>query len=186
VGAPEFGMLRVATTQMAKHYHLPSGGGGTLTDARWVDVQMGAELLSTTLLPALCGTNLIQGMGLLGSMNAASLEVMVISNEIIKYVQRIKNGIRVRETASDINVFKEVGPLGNFLSTQHTLDNFRKEMWIPFIFERSTIMDGEKESNGHMKSNIKKVISEALAAHRPLNLPKNIDRQLDEIINREI
>jgi trimethylamine--corrinoid protein Co-methyltransferase len=183
VGAPEFGMLRVATTQMAKFYNLPSGGGGTLTDSKWLDAQMGAELLSTTLLPALCGTNLIQGMGLLGAMNAASLETMVIAGEIISYVQRIKKGIGVNEATADIGIFKEVGPLGNFLTTEHTLDNFRKEMWLPPGFDRSSITLGEDATSTAYKKHTKQTIREALAAHRPPSLPVDCDQKLDEIIH---
>jgi trimethylamine--corrinoid protein Co-methyltransferase len=182
VGAPEFGMLRVGTTQMAKFYNLPSGGGGTLTDSKWVDAQMGAELLSTSLLPMLCGTNLIQGMGLLGGMNSASLEAMAISSEIISYVLRIKKGIRVNEDTANIGIFKEVGPLGNFLTTQHTLDHFRKEMWTPSGFDRSSITVGEDKASSHFENHTKHAIREALAAHQPPDLPEDCSQRLDEII----
>ncbi|MGD2015939.1 MAG: trimethylamine methyltransferase family protein [Desulfobacterales bacterium] len=60
VGAPEFGMLRVGTTLMAKFYNLPSGGGGDI-DGFEMGGCLGAELLSTSLLPMLSGTNLIRG-----------------------------------------------------------------------------------------------------------------------------
>ena len=183
VGAPEFGMLRVGTTQMAKFYNLPSGGGGTLTDSKWADAQMGAELLSTSLLPMLCGTNLIQGMGLLGGMNSASLEAMAISSEIISYVKRIQRGIRVSEDTANIGIFKEVGPLGNFLTTQHTLDHFRKEMWTPSGFDRSSITVGEDKASSHFENYTKHAIREALAAHQPPELPEDCDKRLEEIIH---
>jgi trimethylamine--corrinoid protein Co-methyltransferase len=183
VGAPEFGMLRVATTQMAKFYNLPSGGGGTLTDSKWVDAQMGAELLSTALLPTLCGTNLIQGMGLLGGMNAASMETMVIANEITGYVRRIKNGIQVTEDTTSMDIFREVGPLGNFLTTQHTLENFQKEMWIPPGFDRSSVAAGEDETSAAYSKHIQDVIRDALATHRPPELPEDCSQRLDVIIS---
>ena len=185
VGSPEFGMLRVATTQLARFYNLPSGGGGTLTDAKWVDAQMGAELLSTSLLPALSGTNLVQGMGLLGSMNAASLEAMVVASEIIGYVQRIKQGIVVDDVTADIDILKEVGPLGNFLTTDHTFENFRKEMWIPNGFNRLPITTGEIGLHSDFKAHTRNRIREALAAHRPPGLPAGIEQKLDEIIHGE-
>ena len=43
VGAPEFGMLRVATTQMGKYYNLPTGGGANLSDSLILDHQLGVE-----------------------------------------------------------------------------------------------------------------------------------------------
>jgi len=185
VGAPEFGMLRVATTQMAKFYNLPSGGGGTLTDSKWVDAQMGAELLSTALLPALSGTNLIQGMGLLGGMNAASMETMVIANEITGYVRRIKEGIQVTEDTTRMDIFREVGPLGNFLTTQHTLEHFRKEMWVPPGFDRSSVTAGEDEASSAYNQHVQDVIRDALSEHRPPDMPEDCNQRLDEIISAE-
>ncbi len=36
-------MLRIGTTQMARYYGLPSGGGGILADTKSIDVQLGME-----------------------------------------------------------------------------------------------------------------------------------------------
>ncbi len=46
-GAPEFGLIRIATTQMAQFYDLPSGGGWILCDSKMLDVQMGYEKMAT-------------------------------------------------------------------------------------------------------------------------------------------
>ena len=182
VGCPEFGMLRVGTTQMAKFYNLPSGGGGTLTDSKWIDGQMGAELMSTALLPTLSGTNLIQGMGLLGSMNGASFEAMVISSEIINYIKRIKEGIRVDEDTTGTDIFREVGPLGNFLTTSHTFNHFKKEMWSPNGFDRSPIVVGKNETSSAFKALTKEKIAKSLSIHRPPDLPAECNQKLDDII----
>jgi trimethylamine--corrinoid protein Co-methyltransferase len=122
-------------------------------------------------------------MGLLGGMNSASLEAMAVSSEIISYVLRIKKGIRVNEDTANMGVFKEVGPLGNFLTTQHTLDHFRKEMWTPMGFDRSSIMVGEDDASSHFENHTKHAIREALAAHQPPDLPEDCDKRLDEIIH---
>jgi len=184
VGGPEFGLLRIATTQMAKFYNLPSGGGGTLTDSKLNDVQLGAEILSTTLLPALAGTNMIQGMGLLAGMNAVSFETLVIANEIIGYVKRILQGIQVNDATTDLSIFKEVGPRGTFIDTNHTFEYFRKEMWIPKLINRggalSEGLDPELNSFG---AHAKKAIVKALEKYTPPSLPEGINSRLKAIIN---
>jgi trimethylamine--corrinoid protein Co-methyltransferase len=109
-GGPEFGLLRVATTQMAKHYRLPSGGGGVLADSKLIDVQLGLEKLATALLPALAGTNMILGMGLLADENAFSLEALMIDHEITSYVARVLQGILVDDDIMDLSIFTELGP----------------------------------------------------------------------------
>jgi trimethylamine--corrinoid protein Co-methyltransferase len=184
VGGPEFGMLRIATTQMAKYYRLPSGGGGTLSDSKLNNAQLGMEKLSTTLLPALAGTNMIMGMGLLAEMNAASLETLMIDHEITAYVRRVLKGIEVADDTIDLTVFKDVGPRGCFIQTDHTYKHFRKEMWIPEITDRGGALSEDLDPGlWSLENRARKGLVEALQKHTPPNLPKDIDSKLDAIIH---
>ncbi len=185
VGGPEFGMLRIATTQLAKFYHLPSGGGGTLSDSKWNNTQLGMEKLSTTLLPALAGTNMIMGMGLLAEMNATSLETLMIDHEVVSYVRRILQGIEVNDETIAFEIFREVGPRGNFIQTEHTFKYFRKEMWIPEITDRGGSLSEDHDPRFiSMESRAKKALLEALQKHTPPSSSKDIDSRLDTIIHR--
>jgi trimethylamine--corrinoid protein Co-methyltransferase len=182
-GGPEFGMLRVGTTQMAKFYNLPSGGGGILADSKIIDVQMGMEKLGTAILPALAGTNMILGMGLFAEENTMSLEALMIDHEVAGYVQRVLRGILVNDYTTDISMFKKVGPGGTFIDRQHTLDNFKKEMWIPSITNRG-ILDTTVDPNmTGMQSNAKKMIKQSMKLYTPPSLPDDIDTKLEQIIH---
>ncbi|MBT4077430.1 MAG: hypothetical protein HOE78_12685, partial [Gammaproteobacteria bacterium] len=118
-GGPEFGMFRVCTTQLAKFYNLPSGGGGILADSRQIDPQLGMEKMSTSLLPALAGTNMLLGMGLFAEENSMSKEVLMIDNEIASYTRRVLQGVLVNDETTDLSLFKEVGPGGMFIDHKH-------------------------------------------------------------------
>ncbi len=182
-GGPEFGMLRVGTTQMAKYYNLPSGGGGILADAKMIDVQMGMEKLGTALLPALAGTNMILGMGLFAEENTMSQEALMIDHEVAGYVQRVLQGIRVNDYTTDLSLFKKVGPGGTFIDRRHTLENFRKEMWIPSITSRGMLETTADPNLTGMRSNAKKAIHRALESYVPPALPDDIDAKLEQIIH---
>jgi trimethylamine--corrinoid protein Co-methyltransferase len=183
-GGPEFGMLRIGTTQMAKYYNLPSGGGGILADSKLIDVQMGMEKLGTALLPALAGTNMILGMGLFAEENTMAQEILMVDHEVAGYTQRILRGILVNDDTTDLTLFKKVGPGGTFIDRRHTLENFRKEMWIPVITNRGSLETTTDPKLTGMRSQAKKAIKRALESYTPPALPDNIDARLEEIIQK--
>lgn len=181
-GGPEFGLLRTGTTQMAQFYGLPSGGGGILADSKLIDAQFGMEKLGTALFPALAGTNMILGMGLLADENAISLEALAIDNEITGWVSRALQGIRVTPETTDISVFEPVGPGGDFLQEKHTRDNYRQEMWIPNLMERGMLVQGVDPEQKGMRQKARSVIAGLMARYEPPTLPEGIDREFESII----
>lgn len=181
-GGPEFGLFRCATTQLARFYGLPSGGGGILTDSKIIDVQLGMEKMGTTLLPALGGTNMISGMGLLAEENAISLETLAVDHEVCHYVERILQGIRVSDDTTDLTIFEEVGPAGHFVDKRHTLDHFRKEMWLPRITNRKNLAMGKDPRINSMQSRAKEFVRTSLEEFSPPELPDDIGSRLDAII----
>lgn len=183
-GGPEFPLLRIGTTQMAKYYGLPSGGGGILADTKSIDVQLGMEKLGTGLLPALAETNMISGMGLFADENAISLETLIIDHEVTGWIRRASRGIEVTDETTDLSVFKEVGPGGDFISLDHTLENFKKEMWIPKIMDRGFLALDKDPEETTMRKRARKYFGKIMEKYYPPELPEDIDSKLDEIINK--
>ena len=183
-GGPEFGMLRTGTSQMAKYYGLPCGGGGILADTKSIDVQLGMEKLGTGLLPALADTNMIVGMGLFADENAISLETLVIDNEIAGWIKRVKKGIEVNDETLDLAVFKEVGPGGDFVRTKHTRNNFRKEMFLPNVMDRGFLaLDKDPEAKS-MRKRARNYFTKVMENYTPPELPDGIESKLDAIIEK--
>ena len=98
-------------------------------------------------------------------------------------IQMLAQGEIEHIDATSRRILHEVGPLGNFLTAQHTLDHFRKEMWFPTGFDRSSITVGEDKASSHFENHTKHAIREALAAHQPPELPIDCDKRLEEIIH---
>jgi trimethylamine--corrinoid protein Co-methyltransferase len=181
-GGPEFAMLRVATTQMAQYYHLPSGGGGMLTDSKFLDSQYGFEKLGTTLLPALAGCNIILGMGLTADQDALSLESLVIDQEITQWVDRVKRGILVDDQTLDLDIIEQVGPEGAFLEERHTLEHYRREMWIPRLCNRQPATHGADISTRTILHSTRKEVEKLLAAWTGPKLPEDVEARTEQII----
>jgi len=148
-GGPEYGMLRTGASQMASFYAIPSAGREILTDSKLLDVQLGMEKMGTALLSALGGTNMVMAMGLIGSLNAISLEALMMDHEVINYIKRVLKEIQVDNDTIKLSVFKEAGIGGEFISSDFTAEYFRKELWIPDLLNRGNEelgTDFEKES----------------------------------------
>ena len=182
-GGPEFGLLRAATTQMAKFYNLPSGGGGILTDSKLLDSQYGFEKMGVTLLPALAGTNILLGMGLTADQDALSLESLVIDQEITMWVDRVKDGITVNPSTTDLGIVEKVGPEGAFIEEYHTLENYRKEMWISSLCNRQPATHGADMSKRTILVKTQKQIEKLMDKWQGPKLPEGVEEKLDQIIH---
>lgn len=183
-GGPEFAMLRTCTSQLAKYYGLPCGGGSILADTKSIDVQLGMEKMGTGLLPALAGTNMCTGMGLFADENAISLETLVIDWEITGWIERVLRGVEVTKETCDLAVFKEVGPGGDFVRSKHTLENYKKESFIPNIMDRGYLALDKDPLAKEMRKRAKKMYPKLMKNYKAPEVPAEVIARIDEIIAR--
>ena len=183
-GGPEFAMLRVGTSQLAKYYGLPCGGGSVLADTKSIDVQLGMEKMGTGLLPALAGTNMCTGMGRFADENAISLETLVIDWEITGWIERVLRGIEVTKETCDLAVFKEVGPGGDFVRCAHTRENYKRESFLPHIMDRGYLALDKDPLAKEMRKRAKSMYPKLMREYKAPEISADIVRQMDEIIAR--
>jgi trimethylamine---corrinoid protein Co-methyltransferase len=145
MGGPEFSLLRIATAEMARYYGLPSRGGGMMADSKAADAQMGMEKLMNCLMASLAGLNVVAGVGQTDFINTVRTDQMFIDNEMISLVKRLCRGIKVNEDTLALDAIKQVGPGGNYLAAEHTVANFRQELWFPRLFDRKIWAVWEEE-----------------------------------------
>lgn len=136
-GAPEADLIAVGTTQLARYYHVPSRVTGGSSDANSLDMQAGAESLMSILVAVLSGASFVlHGAGELENTMAVSYEKILIDEELIGMARRFAQGIEVSPETLGFDVIKEVGPRGNFLDTDHTLEHYRAEQFMPTFLVR--------------------------------------------------
>ncbi|MCD7877188.1 MAG: trimethylamine methyltransferase family protein [Cloacibacillus porcorum] len=183
-GGPEFAMLRVGTSQLAKYYGLPCGGGSVLADTKSIDVQLGMEKMGTGLLPALAGTTMCTGKGLFADENAISLETLVIDWEITGWIEMVLRGIEVTKETCDLAVFKEVGPGGDFVRCAHTRENYKRESFLPHIMDRGYLALDKDPLAKEMRKRAKSMYPKLMREYKAPEISADIVRQMDEIIAR--
>jgi len=183
-GAPEEALLNAAAVEIARYYGLTAEVMGLVTSARVPGPQACYEKVMTGILPILAGADMVGGAGGLGCSMTASLEELVIDDELCKSMLTSLNGVEISDETLAIDVIHKVGPGGHYLGQKHTMDHFLKEQFIPELTDRSGYdvwkKAGEKSLVERAKEKVKKILKE----HSVPPLDKDIQKELHSIIKR--
>jgi len=83
---------------------------------------------------------MIYGVGMLDSALAWDYASALLQNEFLDMILKVVNGIQVSEKNIAYDVIKDVGPAGEFLTHDHTLENFKR-------MSRTTLMNRDNREN---------------------------------------
>ncbi len=137
IGAPEFSIIASVTAQMARFYNLPSRNGGALTDAHLPDAQAGVESALALYTAARNGSNfIVHACGILGSFISMSYEKFIIDEELCGYIRRCLRPLEVTDENIDIEMIKNVGIGGHYLTQDKTFKHCRTEFFLPNLYNR--------------------------------------------------
>ena len=132
MGSVEMGMMNAAVVQLAKLYQLPVYASAGVSEAKRPDIQAGCEKSLTILLVGMAGADYIHlAAGMLDSGNTISYEQYIIDDEIIGMVKRVLVGIKVNKETLGFDVIKKVGPGGNYITEDHTIEHMMDEFFYP-------------------------------------------------------
>ena len=182
-GSPEWRLNDLVMAELARHYGLPVFGTGGATDSKLVDAQTGAEYGTSLLVAALAGTNLIHDVGYLDSGLTGSLESIVLGAEQIRWVKRFLSGFKVSDDTLALDVTAQVGPAGDFLGHDHTIEYLRRTMWVPYVTDHvgydSWAAAGAKDYAARAREHARRLIE----SHRPQAIDSSIDVTLGQLSN---
>ena len=183
VGAIETMMIACAYASIGKMLGFPTHAYIGLSDAKQIDAQSGLETGLGLILGSLAGINVVSGPGMLNFENSQSLEKLVIDNEICGMAKRLVKGIEVNEDALAVDLFREVGPHGSFLTVYHTLKWFRRDQFIPSeVIDRKDLQkwrqDGELSIINRAQTRVAQILEDHV--HEPL--PEDCDNQLKQVM----
>jgi trimethylamine--corrinoid protein Co-methyltransferase len=130
------GRWLVCRVQMiSEFYGCPSGVHGMKTNSCFIDIQTGMDKTATTLLPILAGAIGIGTGGHLENALTFCPEQLVIDAEIAESVRHMLKEVDVSEDTLGFESIRRVGPNGNFLTDDHTLDHITREVRPSRLFE---------------------------------------------------
>jgi len=181
-GSPEFNLLNAAQAEMAQHYGIPSFSSAGCTDAHEIDEQAGFEIGFNTLVTALSGANLVHAMGVIGSGTAVCKELLILSDEYIRFTERFCRGVETDDQRLAVEDIAAVGPDGNFMDSELTVSLFKKDLWFPKLFTRDYFDKWTKEGKPGIKDRLKQECERILREHKPAPVEKGMLKEIDGII----
>jgi trimethylamine--corrinoid protein Co-methyltransferase len=124
--------IRLAA-QMADRYNLPNRGQGVTTDAAQLSFQSGYEAMFTLSSTYTNRTDItIHGAGIMAGFAAFSYEQFVLDLELIQIMERAHKecSFSKDDLASAMDVIRQVGPGGEFLTHINTMKHCRSEPYV--------------------------------------------------------
>ncbi len=181
-GAPELSLASAANTDISKWLGLLMFSTGGCSDSKTMDEQAAAESTLSVLNAFLSGANLVHDVGYIDSGVNASLESLVMNEEIIGMVRQIGKGINTEPEYLALKLIDETGPAGEYVTKDHTYEHW-KEWYFPKLQDRS---DWETWCNNGKKTMLDRVNEETqriLDTYEPEPIDDSIRKELKQIID---
>lgn len=156
--APEFHLGIAAMADLVAHYGLPFYGTAGCSDAKTIDEQAMSEVSGQILSTMLSKANIIHDVGVMDHCNSVSPELVVLADEIIESYKHYSKGVSVEDEDFVMDVIEEVGPGGQYMTHDHTLDNFR-DVWYPNYFSRKMQNLDESDVRGKVRAKISDIVN---------------------------
>ncbi len=182
--APEYLLAYMAIVEMSHYYDLPNWGYAGTSDSQVPDEQATFEAGLLSFLSAMAGSNLNHDVGYLDFGRTGSLEMIVVLDEIIDQVRRLHRGIPVNDETLAVDVVKEVGADGNFLTQMHTLNHLRSTQWQPQLISRVGFEKWQSAGSTTLLDRGREKLQQILKAHQPALIPEDQARQIQELVDR--
>jgi trimethylamine--corrinoid protein Co-methyltransferase len=182
-GAPEFQLGNSIMAEMAHYFKLPNFGTAGTSDSQLFDGQAVSEITSSCLMAALSGANLVHDIGLLGNATVVMPNMIVATDEIINMIHHLLPDMLVDEKSLAVDVMRDVGPGGEFVTHPHTLHNIRN-VWYPDLLYRGGAKAWTETGWITFEQRVNAKTCELIKSHRSKPLSSEIVSQLEAIIRR--
>ncbi len=184
-GSGESAVLNAASAQLSNWLGLPSGVACSMTDAKAIDAQYGAEKGISSLAAALAGGNLIyESSGMTASLLGASFEAFILDDEMHSHTYRVLRGIEVTDENLGFDAINEavLGP-GHFLGGEHTIAAMERDYFYPSIADRNEprtwAANGAKDARTIARERARRILAE----HHPEYLTTAQDAAIRQQFN---
>lgn len=136
----------------------------------------------TNMLPALTGSNVIYGMGMMEMGMTMSYEQLLADAEIVRMTRRILQGIPVNQDTMALDVIKAVGPANNYLAQKHTRKYMRQELSTTQFIDRTQRETWEKKGAMTMTEATRAKAIDILENYEVTPLPDDVKKRIHDIV----
>ena len=125
---------------------------------------------------------MIYGPGMLEMGMTFSFGQLVIDDEIAAMVKRVISGIDFEDTLMGVDLIKEIGIGGHFLSERHTLEHLRSEQVQSTVIDRRVREDWVDLGSKSIIQSANEKAAELIRSHKPDPLPEDMAKELKRIV----
>ncbi len=83
-----------------------------------------------------------------------------------------------------LDVIERVGPGGQYLTDDHTFQNFKSEFWFPTLMDRSSWEEWEERGGKTCGERVQEKLNHILDTHEVPPLPKAVQDEINDILAR--
>ena len=181
-GSPEQGLLAAAATQLGRHYGFPVYANAGLTDSKALDAQYGIESAATLAFAGLAHADIFGHLGICGADCAGDLVQLVIDDEAAAYFVRAFSGFSVSTETISLQEITREGIGGNFLSSEMTAENYRKEFWFPRLMDRYSWAPWEKKGKTTIVQRAQERLRDLLARKETEAIDPKLAHELERVL----
>lgn len=183
-GAPEWILLHAGSTEIFHELDIPVFSAAGCSDSKTVDAQSASEAMLQIYSALATGGNIIHDIGFMELGITGSALHMVMCNELVGEAKRFLKGIEVDEEHLAEEVIREVGPGGNYLAEEHTMEFFRDEMWFARLANRENYETWTENGSKDMTQRAQDQMLHLLKTHVPKPLSDEITAALDRMMEK--
>jgi len=183
-GSAEQTLLALLGRKLLEHcgFHLVTIHPIMDTGTHCPDGQVAAEKMMYMLLTALGGAGGIGGAGQFKELFC--YEQLVIDNEIAGYVKHLLKGAEITDQTIGLDDILELGPGGNFLTSDTTLKFMRDVYYEPQLFNRTRLSEWLRAGSQDILERAHEKVVEILTGETPTFLTEDQLAAIDNIIHR--
>jgi trimethylamine--corrinoid protein Co-methyltransferase len=184
--SPEKTLMAGALAQMLRFYGVPQAVHGATTRANVLDAQAGYETGILNLFSALSGSDVVIECTSASLENTAASvpEQAIIGNEICSFINRILQGIEVNPDTLAVEVIREIGVGGEYLTHDHTMEYFKAEHWDAKLGTRLPRDLWEEKGAKDIRTQAREKYKQILATHQPKPLAPEVQKKLQQIVEQ--
>ncbi len=131
---------------------------------------------------ALAGANMIYGLGMVELGMTMDFGLLVADNEFVRMIRRMLDGVPVNDQTLAVDVIREVGIGGEFVTHEHTFTHFKEHQSQSRLVDRNTRGVWKDAGGKDMHTRCNEFAREVLANHQPAPLPDSAAQTLRDVI----
>ncbi|MFW5900971.1 MAG: trimethylamine methyltransferase family protein, partial [bacterium] len=150
-------------------------------DSKVLDEQAAAEQMMNLFYSYLSGANLVHDVGYIDHGTNASLESLVLNQEMMGMVKQFGKGINTDDEHLALELIEKQGPGGEYVTTDHTFE-YWKEWFRPELQYRGDYETWKKDGSKTMSDRINERTQHLLDTYEPEPIEDKLKKELQKIV----